>query len=149
MTTALAVVEHGVVMRLPAEVPVHVPGHASVVEPAAEKVPSSQSSTTASSVVEHGVVMRFPAEVPVHVPGHAAVVVPAAEKVPSSQSSTTASSVVEHGVVMRFPAEVPVHSLGHAVDTSVLNKEGVLSPEYVSDPHGVQVRSAVGVAGAE
>ena len=35
-TTALAVVEHGVVMRLPGEVPVHVLGHAFVVVPANE-----------------------------------------------------------------------------------------------------------------
>ena len=67
---------------------------------------------------------------------------------PAAQSTTTASAVVEHGVVMRLPAEVPVHVLGHAVDTSVLSKEGVLVAEYESDSHGVQVRSAVVVAGA-
>ena len=57
--------------------------------------------------------------------------------------------MVEHCVVMRLPAEVPVHVLGHTVDTTVLSKEGVLVAEYLSDPHGAHVRSAVVVAGAE
>jgi hypothetical protein len=69
--------------------------------------------------------------------------------VPAAQFSTTAFAVVEHCVVMRLPGEVPVHVLGHAVDTAVLYKEGVLGAEYVPDPHGVHVRSAVGVAAAE
>ena len=61
----------------------------------------------------------------------------------------TASAVVEHCVKMRLPAEVPVHVLGHTVDTAVVYKEGVLSAEYVLDPHTVHVRSNVVVAGAE
>ena len=50
---------------------------------------------------------------------------------------------------MRLPAEVTEHVLGHAVDTVVLYEEDVLSAEYVPVPHGVHVRSAVGVAAAE
>jgi hypothetical protein len=69
--------------------------------------------------------------------------------VPAAQFSTTALAVVEHCVVMRLPAEVPVHVLGHAVDSAVLSKEGVLDAEYLPGPHGVHVRSAVGVAAAE
>ena len=80
---------------------------------------------------------------------HAFVVVPAAEEVPAAQSTTTASSVVEHCVVMRLPGEVTVHVLGHSVDTAVLSREGVLVAEYSPDSHGVHVRSAVVVAGAE
>ncbi len=60
-----------------------------------------------------------------------------------------ALAVVEHCVVMRLPAEVPVHVLGHAVDTAVTYVEVVVDAEYVPDPHGVHVRSAVAVAGAE
>jgi hypothetical protein len=69
--------------------------------------------------------------------------------VPAAQFSTTALAVVEHCVVMRLPAEVTVHVLGHSVDSAVLSKEGVLVAEYLPDPHGVHVRSAVVVAAAE
>jgi len=120
--------------------------HAFVVEPAAEKVPSSQSTTTASAVVEHGVVMRLPAEVPVHVPGHVAAVVPSAEYVPAAQSTTTASAVVEHGVVMRLPAlvvEQGVHVPPVHVAPSVPPAQYSLSEQ---SPNAVPISSAAAIS---